>query len=131
LEVKRGDLTIASTTGGVEVCETAHPPTYYFPPGDVNRELLEPVLGHSFCEWKGEASYFDVLGGTALSRAAWTYAEPFPEFSALAGWVAFMPTHLDCFVDEQKASAQPGGFYGGWITSRFVGPFKGEPGING
>lgn len=36
-----------------------------------------------------------------------------------------------CTVDGEVVSPQPGGFYGGWITSDLVGPFKGEPGTAG
>jgi hypothetical protein len=83
------------------------------------------------CEWKGRSSLFDVLGGSPLPHAAWSYESPFEDFARIRGFIAFMPTHLDCFVDGERARPQPGGFYGGWITSRFAGPFKGEPGISG
>ena len=36
-----------------------------------------------------------------------------------------------CLVDDEVVLPQPGQFYGGWITSRVVGPFKGEPGTMG
>ena len=131
IEVRRGDVVVARSERGLMVCETAHPPTYYFPRVDVDQRLLQPAPGASFCEWKGAASYFDVLGGPPLARAAWTYEETFSEFQALQGFVAFMPTDLECFVDGERARPQPGGFYGGWITARYAGPFKGEPGISG
>ena len=52
-------------------------------------------------------------------------------YAELAGMVAFYPALMDaCFVDDERARAQPGGFYGGWITSDVVGPFKGVPGTN-
>ena len=34
-------------------------------------------------------------------------------------------------MDDERARPQPGGFYGGWITSDLAGPFKGEPGTEG
>jgi hypothetical protein len=37
----------------------------------------------------------------------------------------------ECWVDEQRVLAQPGNFYGGWITSHVKGPFKGAPGTMG
>jgi hypothetical protein len=46
----------------------------------------------------------------------------------LAECVALYPTALDCSVDGTTVKAQPGGFYGGWITPELVGPFKGEGG---
>jgi hypothetical protein len=36
-----------------------------------------------------------------------------------------------CTVDGERVVPQPGGFYGGWITSRVAGPFKGGPGTMG
>jgi len=46
--------------------------------------------------------------------------------------VAFYPGRMDgCFVDDERVLPQPGGFYGGWITSDLAGPFKGIPGSQG
>ena len=92
--------------------------------------LLE--AGSSWCEWKGSAHYYSVRGGEQIAqRSAWSYAHPNPEYRELAGMVAFYPALMDaCFVDDELVCAQPGGFYGGWITSEVVGPFKGSPGTN-
>ena len=130
LQVYLGGELIAETRGGVRTLETSHPPTYYFPPGDVADGVLTPVPGSSLCEWKGQARYFDVTGGDVTARrAAWAYADPTPGFAALAGFVAFMPGDMDrCVVDGEVARPQEGGFYGGWITSDLAGPFKGPPG---
>jgi hypothetical protein len=46
----------------------------------------------------------------------------------IAGCIAFYAHHLDCYVDGARVVAQPGGFYGGWITPDLAGPFKGVPG---
>ena len=95
--------------------------------------LLRPTDGSSFCEWKGAASYLDlVAGGRTAARAAWTYPDPSPGFEALRDHVALYPGLVDrCLVDGEVVEPQPGGFYGGWITSAVVGPFKGEPGTWG
>jgi uncharacterized protein (DUF427 family) len=116
------------------VLETSHPPTYYVPPTDVRWEYLEAVPGTgSVCEWKGGARYFNVsAGGRRAARAAWSYPDPTPEFRALKDHVAFYVRSMDaCFVDDEQARPQPGGFYGGWVTSDVAGPFKGEPGSEG
>lgn len=131
LIVMRGATTVAATTRGYAAFETAHPPTYYFHPDDVEHHLLQPANGTTVCEWKGEARYFDVLGGPPMARAAWCYPSPFKGWEAIAGHLAFMPQGLVCQVGNERARPQPGGFYGGWITSRYAGPFKGEPGITG
>jgi len=120
---------LAETRRSLRVLETFHPPTYYLPPEAVRTELLRPAAGRSFCEWKGVARYCDVLvGERCLARALWCYDDPTPAFSALAGWYAVYPALMDgCWLDGEAVRPQPGGFYGGWITSAVEGPFKGDP----
>ena len=125
---------LAESRRSLRVLETFHPPTYYLPPEAVRQELLVPSSGASFCEWKGVARYFDVMldGGSPaerrLRRAVWTYLEPTEAFAALAGWFAVYPALMDgCWLDGEPVRPQPGGFYGGWITSQVQGPFKGDP----
>jgi dienelactone hydrolase len=65
--------------------------------------------------------------GTWVERAAWTYGDPAPGFETIRGTVAFYPGLMDeCTLDGELVEAQPGGFYGGWITSEIVGPFKSD-----
>jgi uncharacterized protein (DUF427 family) len=123
-------VTVADSTSALRVLETAGPPTIYVPRMDVRTEHLRPAAGTSWCEWKGQAAYFDVVvGDRTAERAAWTYPAPSAPFGALAGHVAFFPGRLDaCHLDDELVSPQPGSFYGGWITRDIVGPFKGGPG---
>jgi uncharacterized protein (DUF427 family) len=119
------------------VCETFHPPTIYLPPEAMNLELLQPAAGRSFCEWKGVARYFDVgvSSGSGASAAAlcvpkavWQYPEPTAAFAPIAGWFALYPGLMDgVWLAGERVRPQPGGFYGGWITSQVIGPFKGDP----
>src|ERR671910_555369 len=82
-----GEL-IADTTRALRVLETSHPPVYYFPPGDVRRDLLVPAPGSSFCEFKGGASYVTIVAGSRRSeRAGWLYQNPTSAFRAIAGYV--------------------------------------------
>lgn len=122
--------TVADTIAGYRVLETSHPPAYYFPPEDVARQFLEACEGQSSCEWKGAARYWDLnANGTRSERAAWSYPQPGEAFEKIRGYFAFYAARVDeCWVGEERARPQPGGFYGGWITSRVVGPFKGGPG---
>jgi uncharacterized protein (DUF427 family) len=133
LRVVFNGVTVADTRRGWRVLETSHPPVYYFPPDDVAREHLRDAAGSSFCEWKGNARYCDVaVGDRAAPRAAWYYSDPTRGFAALRGAVAFYCAPMDaCWVDDERAEPQPGGFYGGWVTSHVVGPFKGAPGTSG
>ena len=123
---------IADTTRAFRILETYHPPTWYLPPDDVLPRALVPTDGTSFCEWKGSASYFDVVTtGPAVRRAAWTYPRPSEPYRALAGYISFYPTDLDCIVDSARVTPQPGMFYGGWVTDDVTGPFKGSVGMDG
>ena len=133
VEIVLGGVTIASTTESYRVLETSHPPTYYLPADAFVPGSLRPCEGSSYCEWKGAASYLDVVSGTTVApRAAWTYPDPSPDFAVLAGHVAVYPGMMDrCTVDGETVVPQPGGFYGGWITSKVTGPFKGGPGTQG
>lgn len=130
IEIVLGDVTIARTDRALRVLETSHPPTYYLPQAAFVTGSLRPAAGTSFCEWKGEAVYYDVLGGGRVApRAAWTYPRPTSGYEALVDHVAVYPAAMDrCVLDDEQVRPQPGGFYGGWITSRVVGPFKGGPG---
>jgi uncharacterized protein (DUF427 family) len=126
-------VTIAETRRAYRVLETSHPPNYYFPPDDVAPGVLVPGAGASFCEWKGRAHYFGVRAGDRVEdEAAWAYGTPSPAFAPLRDHVAFYASRMDaCFVDGERVVPQPGGFYGGWITTKVVGPFKGGPGTRG
>jgi uncharacterized protein (DUF427 family) len=127
--VRAGGIVVADTTRAVRVLETASPPTFYLPPEDVDRSLLREAEGRSVCEWKGWARYWDVdTGEGQVRQAAWSYDDPWAGFEPVAGYLAFYAGKLDCRVDDERVRPQPGGFYGGWVTSEIVGPMKGEPG---
>ena len=129
VEVYLGGEVVARSSATYRVLETSHPPTYYLPASAFADGALRPAEGTTFCEWKGLASYYDlVAGGRAAPRACWTYPTPARGFEVLVDHVAVMPGAVDaCLVDGERVVAQPGGFYGGWITSRVAGPFKGGP----
>lgn len=130
LRVVIGGITVADTTRGRRVLETSQPPAYYFPPDDVDRSLLRRSTSRTFCEWKGTASYWTVTaGGRTVEDAAWSYETPTPAFESITAHLAFYAQRADaCFVDDEQVEPNPGAFYGGWITSRIAGPFKGGPG---
>ena len=130
VEVVLGGEVVARTSRALRVLETSHPPTYYLPMGDFGEGALRPAAGTTFCEWKGTAAYLDVVGGGVVAeRAAGHYPDPTAAFADLVGHVAVYPAAMDrCTLDGEVVRPQPGGFYGGWITSGVVGPFKGEPG---
>ena len=129
--VRTSTQLLARTRDAVRVLETGGPPTLYLPPAAIQLEMLEPApgVGVSRCEWKGEARYWRRRGGGGgVEPVAWSYPDPLPGFEALCGWLAFYPARVVCQLGAVPVSAQPGGFYGGWVTPELVGPFKGEAG---
>ena len=127
--IRLGGLVIADTTAAFRVLETHHAPSYYLPLGDITA-TLHPAYGHSLCEWKGTARYYDVGGGAVTARrAAWAYDQPTARFASLAGYIAFYAALMEaCFVGDDRVIPQPGDFYGGWATSNLDGIPKGAPG---
>lgn len=130
LLIRHRGVTVAETRAGFRTIETSHPPTYYFPPDAIASACLRQNKRRSFCEWKGVAVYYDLmLKGERLADIAWSYPDPTPPFAAICDHLAFYPAPFDTvLVDDEPVRAQPGGFYGGWITSDLAGPFKGVPG---
>lgn len=124
---------VAETNRAYRVLETSHPPVFYFPPEDVRKEFLTEGANSSFCEWKGRAGYFDLqVGEKSIKNAAWFYPRPTESFEKIKDYIAFYPSKMDaCFVDGELVKAQEGDFYGGWITSEIIGPFKGGAGTGG
>jgi len=126
-------ITIADSTAALRVLETAGAPVYFVPPADIRLDLLRPTDHHSVCEWKGLASYWSiVLPGRVIANAAWSYPEPMAGYEAIRDHLAFYAWQVDeAWVGDELATPQPGRFYGGWVTSRIVGPIKGGPGSFG
>lgn len=133
LTVSFAGETIADTVKGFRVLETSHPPVYYIPPQDIRTEFVVPAAGRSMCEFKGSASYVSLVVGSRRSeQAGWLYAHPTAAFRPIAGYIAFYASRVDAAtVGDERVVPQAGDFYGGWITSKVVGPFKGAPGTRG
>jgi uncharacterized protein (DUF427 family) len=129
VRVVHDGVAIVDTTAAIRILETSQPPAFYMPPADVRVDLLGRADGASWCEWKGSSGYWD-LGDRP--QVAWSYEHPTAAFAAIAGYFAFYAQKVDeCWVDDERVMPNPGMFYGGWITSKVVGPFKGGPGTMG
>ncbi len=135
IRIVHAGQTIVDTTEALRILETSHPPVYYLPPNALAMQFLKRAATRgSFCEFKGVAAYWnlEVPGAAAVANAAWSYDRPSGRYEALAGYLAFYASKVDaCWVDDEQVVAQPGDFYGGWITSDLKGPFKGAPGTLG
>jgi uncharacterized protein (DUF427 family) len=130
IRVVVGGRTLADTTRALRVLETAGAPVYYLPPEDVDLARLRPGGRSTVCEWKGDATYLDLADGDRrIPSIAWAYPDPKPGFEAIRDHLAFYASRVDeAWVGDERATPQPGGFYGGWVTSAIVGPIKGDPG---
>ena len=134
VRVVLGGRTVAETVRALRIVETAGAPCYYVPPSDCEPGALSVGDDWTVCEWKGVAFGCDVVSGDAhVADGAWTYPEPLTDlamgYERIAGYYAFYAAKMDaCFLGDERVRPQPGGFYGGWVDSRLVGPIKGEPG---
>lgn len=141
IRILHNGAVLAQTERALIVKETAGAPVPYIPPEDIRTHGLYPNDHLSICEWKGVAVSHDLLleNGKRIADAAWSYPDPFDDlaegYGAIAGWFAFYPGKLECFIRNpagiwEKARPQPGGFYGGWVIDRIKGPIKGTPGTS-
>ena len=125
------EVEIVNSISAVRVLETSHPPVYYIPRADIKMQYMTPAENRTFCEWKGEASYYHLTIGDKTARyACWYYPKPVTAFAELKDHIAFYAQKMDaCYIDDELVTPQPGKFYGGWITKGIIGPFKGEEGV--
>jgi len=134
IRIEHQGILLADSNQCYRVLETSHPPVFYIPPSAVKREYLIESGGRTtFCEWKGRAKYWDLkMPHDGIPQVAWYYPKPSPRFEAIKDYLAFYPSKVDaCYVNDEQVQAQEGDFYGGWITSTIVGPFKGGAGTWG
>ncbi len=135
IRIVSGGLVLADSIRTLRLLETSHPPSYYIPPEDVNLEMVQHSSASSYCEFKGEAAYYDLK--TGAKNAAWFYPSPTRAYAGLMNHLAFYPSRVvvqagdGCFVNDERVTPQAGNFYGGWITADVVGSFKGEAGTQG
>ena len=126
-------VVIAQSNRTFRVLETSHPPVYYIPREDIQMQYLTTNPRRTFCEFKGQAAYWDLqVDAQESSLAAWSYPNPNSAYMEIKDHLAFYASRVDeAYVGSEKVQAQAGDFYGGWITSNIVGPFKGGPGTKG
>ncbi len=134
VRIEVGGVVVADSASALRVLETSHPPTIYIPRVDVRTDLLaDSSAPPTLCEFKGSARYLDlIVGKRRIATAGWTYPQPCAGYEVLRDHLAFYPGRVDsAWLGEEQVHAQPGDFYGGWITADLVGPFKGAPGTLG
>jgi uncharacterized protein (DUF427 family) len=100
--VRSGSVVVAETDRALELAEAAYPPVFYIPIDDVDQSLLRANDLRTWCPYKGEASYYDIVGtnGTDLTGSVWYYNDPFPAVAEIQGHVAF-------YTDRVRVAAAP------------------------
>ncbi|MEC3998788.1 DUF427 domain-containing protein [Actinacidiphila sp. DG2A-62] len=97
--VRAGDRVIADTTRALSLAESTYPVVQYIPYEDVAEGALRPTDSHTYCPYKGEASYYTLVGPQGeTADAVWTYDKPYDAVREIAGHVAFYPQHVDIAV---------------------------------
>ncbi len=101
--VRSGSIVIAETSRALEMREASYPTVFYVPIDDVDQRLLRVSQHQTWCPYKGEASYYDIIDGAGadLTAAVWYYDDPFPAVADIKGHVAF-------YTDRLTVTATPG-----------------------
>ena len=130
VKIVYNNTVLAESSNVYWVLETHHPPTYYIPPTDVNMKLLTKNSKSTYCEWKGVASYYNVAlaDGKVVESRCWSYPRPMSGFTAIKDHISFYAGPWDCYVNDELVKAQPGDFYGGYMTSDIDGGSQGVKG---
>lgn len=97
VRVSIGDRMIADSTRPLLVRETRHGDVYYLPAEDVRLSLLTRTDHATYCPFKGHASYYSF---GASENVVWSYEDPYPEVSALKGYLSFYPSQVSQSVTE-------------------------------
>ncbi|ANI42657.1 DUF427 domain-containing protein [Mycolicibacterium vaccae] len=98
--VRLNGEVVAETDAALTLQEASYPAVQYIPMTDVPAERLRPSDTATYCPYKGEAGYFDVVaGGQTVADAVWTYRDPYPAVAQIAGHVAFYADKADITVD--------------------------------
>lgn len=103
VSVTLDSVVIAESGRALELREADYPAVYYLPLEDVHQDVLQRSEHHTWCPYKGEASYFDIIrrdGTDELAASVWYYADPFPAVSAIRDHLAF-------YTDRVTLTATP------------------------
>jgi len=93
VRVSAGGEVIAETDDAIALREAGYPLVYYVPRHAVRMDLLSASDHHTFCPFKGDASYWSLrAGASTLDNAVWSYEDPFVEVAEIKDYLAFYPT---------------------------------------
>lgn len=102
VEVSHAGIMLAAGDRPKLLLETHLPPRWYFPPDQVEMELLVPSETTTTCAYKGHASYFSVAGeNPAGADIAWRYLNPLHDAEQVRDYICFWAERTDLVVDGQ------------------------------
>ena len=93
VQVKFNGELIADSRDAVVMEEGSYAPVYYLPRKDVKMERLSRTAHQTYCPFKGQASYFSLVGGP--ENAVWSYEQPYDEMLAIQERLAFYPDKVE------------------------------------
>jgi uncharacterized protein (DUF427 family) len=107
LVVRSGAVVIADTDRALEMREASYPIVFYVPLDDVDQRLLRRSDHHTYCPYKGQASYYDITDGdgTDLTASVWYYDDPFPAVADIKGHVAFYANRVTVTATPSEKEA--------------------------
>ncbi|MBO0769782.1 MAG: DUF427 domain-containing protein, partial [Solirubrobacterales bacterium] len=96
VRVSAAGQVLVDTDAALELREAGHPPVLYLPFDDADASQLERTEHHSYCPYKGEASYFSIPAlGERGANTVWQYREPFPAMAEIKDHLAFYPDRVE------------------------------------
>ena len=99
--VRAGGRILVDTDKALTLREASYPAVQYVPIADVDPDAIRPTESHTYCPFKGEASYYSIVTADGeLTDAVWTYPEPYDAVADIAGHAAFYPDRVEITVGE-------------------------------
>lgn len=94
--VSAAGRVIADTRDALTLHEAHYPPVQYIPRKDVDMDLLMRTERTTYCPYKGDANYFNILlGGLRSIDAVWSYETPYEAVAEIKDHLAFYPDRVD------------------------------------
>jgi len=102
VRVEFGGEVVADSVHALLLHEANYPPVHYFPRDDVRMDLLRRTEHATRCPYKGDASYWTLeAGGRTEENAVWSYEDPIPGMTGIAGYLAFYRDRMDGWTEEK------------------------------
>jgi uncharacterized protein (DUF427 family) len=96
LRVRVAGTALVDTDDTIILFETSLAPKLYVAKAAVRMDLLNRSDTSSYCNYKGEATYWSAtIGDLVVDDVAWSYEDTLPESFPIQGWLSFDPARAD------------------------------------